>query len=795
MRVGILLEIGGSLKALEGGGQLERFLDHYVHPYQKAFGEVAIFSYAPKEEEQDIPLPSGVHLFPRIAPFRPRVYSVFLPFLYGSEIKRCRFLRIFQMDACFPALVSRCLWKIPYIATYGYPYERRQRVEKRPLSAFFLKFLLPFGIRGAEAIFVQWKGLLDDIHRRHPKVYFQPNGVDLRIFREIKKVPHEGKNVFFVGRLVHQKNVALLIEAASLLPGISLHVVGGGPLRNQLIQFARKKKVKASFYGNIPYKKLPELLGRADLFVMPSLFEGHVKALSEAMACGIPCVGTDVDGIRELIQHDKTGLLCAMNPEDLAKGMERLLSDPLLAERLGREGRRFVRENFDLERLVQNEIRWIQKSLDERRLEICFVNEYFHPFSIGGGEISSFLQAKSLVKMGHRITLLTPNYGAPSREVLEGVEIYRFPFPKRLRQGEECNSLYFMNPLFWFLNAYQIIKMSMRKKFDLIHAHNSFSTLGAFLAAKFLRVPFVVTLRDYMSVCSVGAFCLQEKELPPHRCLFIQNERCMSQFQKRYAPHQARFQKIKVFFRTLWGVCEVQLKRWALRRADRIVIVSQAVGRIYQETGFDLQKMVWLPNPPPVSNLSSSPVHVSSRLSPNGQKMVLFVGKLSLGKGVDVLFEAIPEILRNLPGTSFVFAGRLTQAVTIPQSIQPSLQLLGHLSQEEVHQLYELCDVVVIPSVWPEPYPRVALEAIAHRKPVVATRVGGIPEIVREGLHGRLVERRNSKALAEAVTELLTRKAPNLEGTSQENLLPGAEESVRRLEGFYREIVQKGERK
>lgn len=807
MRVGIILEMGGSLKSLEKSGQFERFRDHYLLPYQKAFGEVVIFSYAEEREEITL-LPAGVRLL--ACPFRlkPRLYSLLMPWIYRAEIKRCDLLRIFQMDACLPALLSKFLWKTPYVATYGYRYEKRWRIEGKFFLAFFMKSFIRLGTRWADSVLVQWGEIWDEISRMNRKVYFQPNGVDLKLFHKIDKIPHSGTNIFFVGRLVHQKNLELFIEAASLLPGISLHIVGDGPLRARHSRFAEGKLVNTVFHGNVPHQDLPQLFRKADLFAISSVVEGHVKVLSEAMACGIPCVGTDVEGIRELIQHGKTGLLCASRAEEMAAAMRRLLEDPVLAEKLGSAASQSVQEKYDLEKLVQEEIHWFRQILRQpeaewrkfqkkptpsfpRPLKICYVTEYFHPFSIGGGEISAFLHAKSLVQMGHRITVLTPNYGAPSQEEVEGVEIFRFSFPKKLARGEECNSLYFMNPFYWLVVAYQIIRLSHQGKFNLLHAQGTFSTLGCWIAAKWLRIPFVVTLRDYMSVCSLGAFCLQEKERPPHRCWFIQNERCMVEFQKRYSPQSRSLQKEKMFIRTFWAVIDVQLRRWAIRHADRTVVISRALGKIYQETGFNPQRMKWIPNslpneptPRAVSNL------LSERLSHHPtNKVVLFVGKLSLGKGVDVLFNAIPQILERLPGTSFVFAGRLTQAVKIPEAVKPHIQLLGHLPQEEIYHLYDHCDLVVIPSVWPEPSSRVALEAIVHHKPVVASRIGGIPEIVQDGVFGRLVERRNPKALAEATVEVLAGKVQYSGMTQRDAVLPEHEKSAHRLDCLYQEMI------
>ena len=119
--------------------------------------------------------------------------------------------------------------------------------------------------------------------------------------------------------------------------------------------------------------------------------------------------------------------------------------------------------------------------------------------------------------------------------------------------------------------------------------------------------------------------------------------------------------------------------------------------------------------------------------------LVLYAGKLSLGKGFPVFVEAARALAARFPGVSFAAAGAGEPGDPGP------VRLLGSLPHGEMRALYDLADVVVQPAVWPEPFSRVPLEAAAAGKPVVATRVGGMAEAVEDRRHrapGRAVAMR-----------------------------------------------------
>jgi glycosyltransferase involved in cell wall biosynthesis len=174
--------------------------------------------------------------------------------------------------------------------------------------------------------------------------------------------------VVFVGRLEVQKNLPMLIEALSQIqPRPHLLIIGDGSLRGTLQASAEQHGVEIEFAGVVPNERLAEKLISADVFALPSLIEGHPKALLEAMSCGLACVGLDVPGVRDVIRHGETGLLCAPTAAALAEGLARVLDDTALANRLGAAARAWSIEHFDLNRQLQREVELLQRLAAKKR--------------------------------------------------------------------------------------------------------------------------------------------------------------------------------------------------------------------------------------------------------------------------------------------------------------------------------------------------------------------------------------------------------------------------------------------
>ncbi len=202
------------------------------------------------------------------------------------------------------------------------------------------------------------------------KIVIIPNWVDAEMFKPMD-MPKERGRIIFVGRLEYQKNVLALIDAVKNLPNAKLYIVGDGSLRKAIEEKIKRENIRnVVLMGVIPNEKLPIELNKSEIYVLPSLWEGHPKALLEAMACGLPVIGTDVEGIRELIVNGVNGLLCKPTAKDIRRCIQRLLSDFELRKRLGENARRFIIENFSFEKVMRRELAlhlWLIKHYERRR--------------------------------------------------------------------------------------------------------------------------------------------------------------------------------------------------------------------------------------------------------------------------------------------------------------------------------------------------------------------------------------------------------------------------------------------
>lgn len=189
-----------------------------------------------------------------------------------------------------------------------------------------------------------------------PVATFSAPAVPRRAWREREGIPEDAIVLACVARLSAQKNVGALLQAlAAQRPRTDLMLLlcGEGEERGQLEAGARRLGIagRVRFLGS--RADIPELLAASDLFVLPSLYEGHPLSVMEAMAAGLPVLATAVGGVPEVVRPGETGLL--VPPGDvaaLAAAMGRLADDAGERLRLGREGARVAAERFDVSRMA-----------------------------------------------------------------------------------------------------------------------------------------------------------------------------------------------------------------------------------------------------------------------------------------------------------------------------------------------------------------------------------------------------------------------------------------------------------
>lgn len=210
--------------------------------------------------------------------------------------------------------------------------------------------------------------LLKDFKMDAARIRLIHNGIDVERFREASRCLqaqdrpglqrrlglYEGPVVGIIARLSdvkgHRYLIAAMKEVIDYNPRVQLLIVGEGREKEALVRLAEELGIIKNivFHEQAPYT--PDVLAAMDIFVLPSVHEGLGLALMEAMAFGLPVIGSDVGGIRTLIKDGERGLRVPVkDSKALAQAIIRLLADQQLCELFGKQARSFIAENFSQE--------------------------------------------------------------------------------------------------------------------------------------------------------------------------------------------------------------------------------------------------------------------------------------------------------------------------------------------------------------------------------------------------------------------------------------------------------------
>jgi len=355
---------------------------------------------------------------------------------------------------------------------------------------------------------------------------------------------------------------------------------------------------------------------------------------------------------------------------------------------------------------------------DQRPLRICVVTSTY-PRSEDDYAVPWLRESVArTIARGHEVTILAPSYMGLDDHTIDGVPVKRFRyFPARWERltHEEGAPARIRNPWFQLLAAPYVAagcraaaRLGREKSFDIVHAHWPFphEPIGS-AAAKASGAPLVMT------------------------------------------AHGAEF---AVARRKGW--VEPILRR-SLQKADLLIAnSSHTAAQIRKTSGCD---SLVIPFGTTVSARSAA-------TSENAIPRILFTGRLIARKGVEYLLRAIPHILRHRTA-EFVICGGGDLRESLEQEarelcIESAVSFLGFVSNEQLDREYAHCDIWVNPSIVDdlgdtEGLGVGAIEAYAHRKPVVTSRVGGIPDAVLHGITGLLVPQKDELALAAAILNLI----------------------------------------
>lgn len=275
----------------------------------------------------------------------------------------------------------------------------------------------------------------------------------------------------------------------------------------------------------------------------------------------------------------------------------------------------------------------------------------------------------------------------------------------------------------WSSESYQIVQQRLRQTpCDIVHIQNFFPLISpaAHYAAKAAGVPVVQTLRNYRLLCPNGLFFRDGGVC----------EDCMGKFVPYPGIQHGCYRENRTASSVVTAMLTVHrlMKTWS-STVDLYITLTEFARQKFIAGGLPAEKIVVKPN-----FVSPDP-----GLGEGTGGYALFVGRLSVEKGLDTLLAAWERLGQQIP-LKIVGDGPLSDQVMAVADRSPKVEWLGRRPMAEVHQLMGEAMFLVFPSKWYETFGRVAVEAFAKGTPVIAANIGAIAEVVehqRTGLHFR----------------------------------------------------------
>ena len=326
----------------------------------------------------------------------------------------------------------------------------------------------------------------------------------------------------------------------------------------------------------------------------------------------------------------------------------------------------------------------------------------------GGAEVSMRLLREKLIAEGCEVPALTTRK-SPSDKTITSIS-YPFEVPKKLITLGNGQIDYFL--------ARKIKKQLEVIKPNIIHVQDTYILPATVIANKSLKIPIVATIRNSVL------------------------DKTWEQMFPKPIPFFLKKRNKKIIN--------------ALHKIDYVISVSEYIKIELIERGIDGEKIIPIYNLPPTFTVNE----LIRQRNPTSAVHLFAPGLLASFKGFSVLINAMKSVVENNPNVNLIIAGDGPQSkslkkLTNKNKLDHCITFAGKIPFAKLAEQYSNCDIVVFPSIYPEPFGRVALEALYFGKPVVASRVGGIPEVVNDGTTGLLVSPENTAELANAIISLV----------------------------------------
>ncbi|MCC6444209.1 MAG: glycosyltransferase family 4 protein [Armatimonadetes bacterium] len=369
-------------------------------------------------------------------------------------------------------------------------------------------------------------------------------------------------------------------------------------------------------------------------------------------------------------------------------------------------------------------------------MHIALVSRWFPPISHGGVAVYNGYLARALVSLDHRVTVVSSRSSDTVPPVLEdeGVTVHRLlaPFPGWIgriplagRYARPWRQIRYSKQV-----ASKLTELEKRDRPDVI---------------------------EFAEIEAEGLIYLRRKE----RCPAVVRCHTPTFILKNYAAPGEKDYDTTITSR---------MEQECIRRADALTAPSGDMARtIAGACGLPADRIHPVPNALDVA--AFLPPAGRANRGNSGQVTVLHVGRLERLKGVEVLARAVPLVLKEAPAARFVFIGddrpdsngsswqKRLESLVREFGVEERVSFLGKVEHSVLLEWYGQADIATVPAMLYESFSYTCAQAMAAGLPVVASRIGGIPETVDDGICGVLVDPGDVEDLARALIRLVNDKA------------------------------------
>lgn len=647
------------------------------------------------------------------------------------------------------------------------------------VSAFEKRYLAKLGVLESK-VFITANSISREIHITKEESESYKNN----LFRKYN-ISENAKKIIFIGRKQTSKGIFTLIEVSRELAKeveeeICVFLVGPATEQFPGVDFFVEKptNLKLIDFGIVSEREKENLLQISDVLVLVSKFEAFGIVFLEAWKFCKPVIGSDTGPASEVIRgaglHAKYG-----DAGDLKEKLKLILFDSKLAKELGEAGREKLNKEFSSEHIGKIVLSTYHKLRKSKKRLVIVSNQFPPQDGVSGSGIVAYQQSRILKRMGFDIKVF-----AGSRNG----RIKHFQIRREKRPFEILRiNLHDIDFDYNYIDHYKDqLKREFKKLLyecspDIVHFHNIYAFGPSIIETCCdLHIPSVMTLHDYNFICYKNVFMTdhhaicEKKELECRYCFerpFHKGEGCVTLLERNRFYMQY------------------------LNLPQLVISPSHYLMERFIDCGLPHDKAVVINNGIDLSRFKHMKKSVSRKIRFG------FIGQIIEHKGVDkVLYSVSLLEPKERRKASFVIAGfgdkmygDLCKRLSRELGVSDIVKFIGRVDNKDIPRLLNQIDALLVPSLWPENSPVSIMEALASGTPVLASDIGGIPELIQDGVNGYLHTYNDIASLTESIRRVI--EQPETIKRMKEACLAKAQEyelskQVREIARHYHRLIE-----